>query len=181
MTNQTKPVSGKLKWIVLAFSFVLIGLDQLFKWLAQEYLAKLPELTLPVISDIFHLTYLENRGAAFGIFNGKAFFLIGLTGAILLGLLILLLSGRIKKPFLVWTGGLILAGGVGNLIDRIFRGYVIDYLDFRVIQFAVFNLADCCVVVGTILVLVYLLFFDQKKTDDGKTGEIADSQENRNV
>ena len=109
------------------------------------------------------MSYLENRGAAFGIFQGKAFFLIGLTGLILLALAGLILSGRLRSPFLLWTAGLIIGGGIGNLIDRIFRGYVIDYLDFRLIHFAIFNFADCCVVVGTLLVLIKLVFFDREK------------------
>ena len=147
--------SDKLKYVVLAFAAVLVGLDQLFKWLAQTRLPPRPGGTLPLIQDVFHLTYLENRGAAFGIFQGKAFFLIGLTG--------LILSGRLRSPFLLWTAGLIIGGGIGNLIDRIFRGYVIDYLDFRLIHFAIFNFADCCVVVGTLLVLIKLVFFDREK------------------
>lgn len=152
----------KLKYLILAFSAVLVGLDQLFKWLALTYLSTLPSLTMPVIQDVFHLTYLENRGAAFGILNGKKSFLIVLTGLIILALIVLLLLGRFRKPFLMWSVGLIIGGGVGNLIDRIFRHYVIDYLDFRIIEFAVFNFADCCVVVGTILVMIYLLFLDRK-------------------
>ncbi len=155
--------SDKLKYVVLAFAAVLVGLDQLFKWLAQTRLPPSPGGTLPLIQDVFHLTYLENRGAAFGIFQGKAFFLIGLTGLILLALAGLILSGRLRSPFLLWTAGLIIGGGIGNLIDRIFRGYVIDYLDFRLIHFAIFNFADCCVVVGTLLVLIKLVFFDREK------------------
>ncbi len=155
--------SDKLKYVVLAFAAVLVGLDQLFKWLAQTRLPPRPGGTLPLIQDVFHLTYLENRGAAFGIFQGKAFFLIGLTGLILLALAGLILSGRLRSPFLLWAAGLIIGGGIGNLIDRIFHGYVIDYLDFRLIHFAIFNFADCCVVVGTLLVLIKLVFFDREK------------------
>ena len=155
--------SDKLKYVVLAFAAVLVGLDQLFKWLAQTRLPPRPGGTLPLIQDVFDLTYLENRGAAFGIFQGKAFFLIGLTGLNLLALAGLILSGRLRSPFLLWTAGLIIGGGIGNLIDRIFRGYVIDYLDFRLIHFAIFNFADCCVVVGTLLVLIKLVFFDREK------------------
>lgn len=155
--------STKLKYWVLIFAAGLVGLDQLFKWLAQARLPDRPGRTFPLIQDAFHLTYVENRGAAFGIFQGRGIFLIGLTGALLLALTVLILTGRIKQPFLLWTMGMIIGGGAGNLIDRIFRGYVIDYLDFRLIHFAVFNFADCCVVVGTLLVLVKVVFFDREK------------------
>ena len=166
-----------LKYMILAFSGLLVGLDQLFKWLAQEYLAPLENFTYPLIPDVFHLTYLENRGAAFGIFAGKSFFLIGLTSVILAAILILLLSGRIRQPFLMWSLGLIVGGGIGNLIDRIFRQYVIDYLDFRLINFAVFNFADCCVVVGTALVLIYLVFLEHRGKEKKDSTDAAEASE----
>jgi len=150
-----------LPFLILLFSGGLVILDQIFKWLAQTHLTVLPGRTWPLIQDVFHLTYQENRGAAFGILSGRKEFLIILTGAVLLVLAVLLLAGKINRPFLMWCAGLIIGGGVGNLIDRIFRQYVIDYLDFRLIHFAIFNFADCCVVVGTILFMAYLLFFDR--------------------
>ena len=61
-----------------------------------------------------------------------------------------------KSNFLIWSVALVIAGGVGNLIDRIFRHFVIDYIEVRLINFAVFNFADCCVVIGTIMIVCYL-------------------------
>lgn len=149
-----------MKYIVLCFSLLIVGVDQLFKKLAIDYLSQ--EITFPVIQDFFHLTYLENRGAAFGILSGKGVFLIVLTLIVIVFLIIIILMNKIKSKFLLWSIALVIGGGIGNLIDRVFRGFVVDYLDMRVIQFAVFNFADCCVVVGTILIMYYILFLDKK-------------------
>lgn len=149
-----------MKYIALAVSLLIVGLDQWFKVLAIEHLSTRPDLTLPVIQDVFHLTYVENRGAAFGMMDGMGIFLIVATGIILLGIILLILLNKIRGGFLLWSLSLVIGGGIGNLIDRIFRHYVVDYLDVRIIQFAVFNFADCCVVIGTILVVIDILFLD---------------------
>lgn len=144
-----------------------------------RYLSDVP--TLPLIDGVFHLTYVENRGAAFGILDGKGVFLIILTTIVLLALIVLLLLNKLRHPLLLTALALFLGGGFGNLIDRVFRHYVVDFLDFRLINFAVFNFADCCVVVGTILLFIYVLFFmDKKETvkeaaaEETQTGEQND-------
>ncbi|WMJ23115.1 signal peptidase II [Paludicola sp. MB14-C6] len=156
-----------MKYFALSFSLLIIGLDQLFKELAIIYLS--PIATHPIIEDIFHLTYVENKGAAFGIMQGKKIFLIGVTFLVIIAAIVFILMNKVKSNFFLWSLALIIGGGVGNLIDRAFRGFVVDYLDVRLINFAVFNFADCCVVVGTILVMIYLIFFEGKK---GKTSVI---------
>ncbi len=165
------------KILVLLGAVGLIGLDQLFKWLAVRYLSGVT--THPLIEGVFHLTYVENRGAAFGILDGKGIFLILLTAAVLIALIGLLFMGKFHHPLLLTAITLFLGGGIGNLIDRIFRHYVVDFLDFRLINFAVFNFADCCVVVGTILLFVYVLFFmdkNKKETDTVLKHESEDMQ-----
>lgn len=152
------------RFIALAVSLLLVGLDQYFKHLAFTNLSTQPDLTIPVIPNVFHLTYVENRGAAFGMMDGKGLFLVILTGIVLIAAIVYLVLGKVKSTLLLCAVSLIIGGGIGNLVDRIFRQYVIDYLDFRIIQFAVFNFADCCVVVGTILVMAYIVFFDRKKS-----------------
>lgn len=153
-----------MKIIVLCFSLLLVGVDQLFKKLAIEYLMDLPGKTIPIIEDVLHLSYVENRGAAFGIMQDKRAFMIIFTAVVLLAVLAFLIFNKTNNKLLFWTLGLIIGGGVGNLIDRIFNGYVVDYIDFRLINFAVFNFADCCVVVGTILLMVYIIFFESKNS-----------------
>ena len=149
--------------VILIYEIIIIALiciDQFSKYLALNYL-KL-EGSIPVIQNIFHLTYVENRGAAFGMFqnNQIVFVLIALVASIF-GLYYL----HKKKIPMVGRVGIILiiAGAIGNLIDRVRLGFVVDYFDFRFIWEYVFNVADIYVVVGTILLCIYILFIEGKE------------------
>ena len=147
--------------VVLMASAVLVVIDQLIKSWALNTLAGASSVV--VIPGLLQLTYVENRGAAFGIFQGKVGLLSIITMAVLIVAIFLLLTGKLKHRLLIWSVGLIIAGGAGNLIDRLTRTFVVDYLDISpLFQFPVFNFADCCVVVGTCLLAIYLLFFDGK-------------------
>ena len=152
--------------IALLMSTVLVVLDQFFKVLAMDKLE--PIGSLPVIPDIFHLTYIENRGAAFGMMEGKKWVLIGLTAAVLLVAVLLVLAGKLENNnHLLFSVCTIIGGGVGNLIDRIYRGFVVDYVHLKLINFAVFNFADICVTLGTVWLLLYLIL-DMKKEASGE-------------
>lgn len=161
-----------MKYIALCFSLLLVGVDQWFKLLAIEHLSGI--VTYPLIDGVLHLTYLENRGAAFGMMNGKISLLAIITIFVIGILVALILLKRVKSKFLIWSLSLIIGGGIGNLIDRLARGFVVDYIDVRLINFAVFNFADCCVVIGTILVMFYILFLDKSTTKQG--GEVASAE-----
>jgi len=152
-----------MKYIVLCFSLLIVGLDQFFKKLAVENLSNIE--TMPLIDGFFHLSYVENRGAAFGILDEKAMLLSVFTIVILLAVIGFIVTGKMKNKFLLWAMALVLGGGIGNLIDRLSKGYVVDYLDLRVINFAVFNFADCCVVIGAILIILYMFFVDGKNAN----------------
>lgn len=150
-----------LIWFLIAAIAVI--LDQVTKWLAVEFLTKVE--TVPLIQNVLHLTYLENTGAAFGILkNNRWVFLIISTVAI-----IALLAYIAKfPPKSKWLGvglSFIVGGGIGNMIDRVLLGYVVDFIDFRLINFAVFNVADSFVCVGAVLVLIYVFFFSYKKKE----------------
>ncbi|MDL2218873.1 signal peptidase II [Ruminococcaceae bacterium OttesenSCG-928-O06] len=133
-------------------SALLVAVDQILKLLAARYLA--PVGSAPLIPGIIGLKYVENRGAAFNILDGMQGLLIVVTGAALLFGAWLLLFRR-PKDKLEYTAILLLfAGGVGNLIDRIARGYVVDYLNLLFMRFAVFNFADCLVCIGFALLVV---------------------------
>lgn len=139
---------------------ILIGLDQLSKYWALNYLKDAE--SIPVIQNMFHLTYVENRGAAFGMFqNNQIIFIVVAILASIFGLYYL----HTKKVHLVGKIGilLIISGAIGNLIDRVRLGFVVDYFDFRIIWEYVFNVADVFVVVGTMLLCVYILFFEDKE------------------
>lgn len=140
------------------YIFLLIIGDQLAKYAART---NLTNRSVPIIPGYFELTYLENRGAAFGIFQSKRFILIGLTSVVILALIIYLIKKRPARPWMRASLILIIGGAIGNLIDRIANGYVVDYLHFyvrNVFNWPVFNFADICVVIGTILLAAELLF-----------------------
>lgn len=145
---------------------LLVGIDQLIKYWAVHALQ--PQGSIPFLhigdTEILNLTYLENKGAAFSSFSGMRWFLIAITVLLMAACVVAMVKYRKRSKMIPICAALILAGGIGNLIDRLFRGgSVVDYLDVRLFSFAVFNFADCCVVIGVILFAVYLFFFDGKK------------------
>lgn len=132
-----------------------------------------PEGFVTVIPGVFSLTYSENRGVAFGLFqDGTVFFAI--TTSIVIILFSILLFRNYKKSKLFATAAaLIIGGGLGNLFERVVLGYVVDYLSLSFFP-PICNFADYCITAGTICLIVYLLFFsdfmksDKKKTQDGE-------------
>lgn len=141
---------------------LLIALDQLTKYLAVAYLQ--PIDTLPIIEGVIHLTYVENTGAAFSMLSGNQLFLKGVT-IVAITIMMFVFRKLLSKPEEDWIKAcfvLIISGGIGNLIDRLRLDYVIDFIDFRLINFAIFNGADSFVSVGTAL-LFYVVFFGKTK------------------
>lgn len=138
-------------------SLLLIIVDQLTKHKIRVGMAV--NESLPIFNDVFHITYVQNFGAAFSILQGKQAFLIGITLIALIGML-LYMSIKIRKNHWLLTLSLsfIIGGGLGNLIDRIRMGYVVDFFDFRV--FPVFNVADICVCLGCGMLILYVFFFE---------------------
>jgi len=121
--------------------------------------------SIPVIQDVFHITYIHNTGAAFSIMAGQISLLILLPLFMIIAAVVFMFVMRKKgHPMLMTSVALIAGGGVGNLIDRMMLGYVVDYLDFRV--FPIFNLADIAVCIGCGLLILYVLFFDGKQKDE---------------
>ncbi|MFQ8601696.1 MAG: signal peptidase II [Anaerovoracaceae bacterium] len=122
--------------------------------------------TVPVIENIFHITYVQNRGAAFSLMEGEGLFLIGLPAAVITAALIALFLKRKKwSRLLNLSVAFICAGGLGNLIDRVSQGYVVDMFDFRV--FPVFNIADIFICAGCGLLLIEVLFAERKREKNG--------------
>ncbi|MCH5325270.1 MAG: signal peptidase II [Eubacterium sp.] len=165
-------------YLALAVAAGLIGLDQLTKIFIDNSM-HIHE-TFPIIAfgdtQVLNITYEQNTGAAFSILEGKQIFLIIVTGAILLGMLFLLLTKRIRRPTYVWCVALILAGGIGNLIDRLARGFVVDFIDFRIINFAVFNVADICAVIGSVGLLVFVVTDEIKDYRRKKAEKLTDGE-----
>ena len=145
------------KWYALIIAAV-IAIDRFVKLWAQKALPTREGWTLPVWEDVFHLTYVENRGAAFGMLQNQRVFFVIVTLLIVLVLIWLLF---IKKEQKFLTGAalsLIMGGALGNFYDRLVYGFVVDMFDFRLINFAVFNFADCCITVGAFMLIGYEIY-----------------------
>lgn len=140
-------------WI--AVMVLAVFFDQLTKYLTVLYLK--PIDTLPIINDVIHLTYVENPGAAFGMMKDQRWLFMVVSSVSIVALLIYLF----KKKTQHWMENLAIAfivgGGIGNMIDRVILGYVVDMIDFRLINFAVFNVADSFVCVGAGLLMLYII------------------------
>lgn len=136
-------------WIAALISFIL---DQLTKyWVVQNF--DLGE-TRPIWFEVFHFTYVTNTGAAFSLFTGNVEWLRWLSLAVSLLLMAIAWFGPVMRNLEQLGYGLILGGALGNGIDRFFAGYVVDFLDFRLIRFPVFNLADVSINLGIVCLLI---------------------------
>lgn len=144
---------------VIIFIVALIALDQVTKYIAVNNLKPLGSIS--VIDKILRFTFVENRGAAFGIFQGKTIMLSVVTIAIVIGVVYFYTMLPRTKVYtcLKFSLILIIAGAIGNLIDRLFRGYVVDFFHATFINFPVFNVADIYVVVGAISMAIITIFF----------------------
>ena len=167
--------------IWLAVIIVTVFLDQLTKYLTVLHLK--PIDTLPIIEDVFHLTYVENTGAAFGMMkDARWVFMITSTVAIIGILGYMIHRYYVKKEKLHWAEALslslIVGGGIGNMIDRTILGYVVDMIDCRFINFAVFNVADSFVCIGAGVMILHLFLMtaqEYKATKAAKAAEGADA------
>lgn len=150
-------------WVVMVATFIL---DQLTKYYVShtfEYLE-----SVPVLPNIFHLTYVHNFGAAFSILQNKQGFLI-LISILVIGAVIYFYQQLPKDWVSRLALGLALGGTFGNLLDRVRFGYVIDFFDFQI--WPVFNIADSAIVVGMILFAIKILLMNE---EENETGEIED-------
>ena len=162
--------------IWLAVIIVTVFLDQLTKYLTVLHLK--PIDTLPIIEDVFHLTYVENTGAAFGMMkDARWVFMITSTAAIIGILGYMIHRYYVKKEKLHWAEALslslIVGGGIGNMIDRTMLGYVVDMIDCRFINFAVFNVADSFVCIGAGLMILYLIILTVREYQAEKAAKLA--------
>lgn len=158
-----------LQVITLVSILLLVALDQIIKLLVLNYLE--PIGSVPLIDGFIRLNYAENTGAAFGSFSGYTELLSVFTFvAIVIGTLALMFK-KIKFGVEYVCVALIIAGGLGNLIDRVFRGFVVDYIEPLFIDFAIFNFADILVTCSAVVLiawLIYDIYRDSKKEKDSK-------------
>jgi len=168
--------------ITLLVAALVVGVDQATKFLIVRNM--LPGQDIPVIGGVLHLHYAQNSGAAFSLFQFQGVQWVFITASILASIGIVVFLARKKTP-IHWFGllsmGLILGGALGNLIDRLHTvdHTVIDFIYFKLINFAVFNVADSGITVGAILLCIYILFFHEKfrksllPKEPGNSGEPA--------
>lgn len=164
-------------YALIGFAAAVIA-DQASKWLAAVYLKDSEPYV--IIDGVFQLRYLENRGAAFGMLQNRQ--LLFVAGGMIIFLVVAYLYGKLpheKKYFALRVCAVLLcAGAVGNMIDRVRLNYVIDFLYFNLIDFPIFNIADCYVVVSCILFII-LIFFYYKDNDLERIISGTDRQEKK--
>lgn len=155
----------KTKWLLLDLIMVviLLGLDQLTKYLSIINLKDHPAIRL--IDGVLELNYLENRGSAFGMLQNQKFFIL-FTGFVFMAVILFLL---VKLPedrrfnIVHVLLSMIIAGGIGNMIDRFRFDYVVDFISFVLINFPIFNVADCYIVIAVVVLFILFLFVYKEK------------------
>ena len=142
--------------IYLCLIVVAVAADQLLKYIVVNGLGMMN--SVPVIENFFYIHCIPNDGIALGMMSGKQTTVIVITSVFMaaLGIFLFLFRNRFH-PFPLCAVALIVGGGIGNIIDRIRLGYVVDFLEFRIWPY-IFNLADVFVVAGCVMVLIYVLF-----------------------
>ena len=155
-------------------SALVVALDISLKYLVYTNMSAGD--TIPVIKGVLNITYVQNTGAAFGILSQHRwiFLVLSCLLIVLVALFILLCKNYHRLTYI--SAALVLGGGIGNMVDRIALGYVVDYIDFKMFDFWVwvFNAADAAVCIGAALFVIYLVFFDGKMTKAGKKAVLFD-------
>lgn len=160
----------------LLLTAAAIGSDQLLKWWIVTHLEE--GQTVPFLPGVMQLNHYHNTGAAWNSLAGRTGFLVIFTALLLAALLWLVVRYKVRHPLGLSGAALVLGGGIGNMIDRICLGYVVDMFDLTFMDYPIFNLADCFVVVGCILGGIYYAFIHDKgkKKEQHHEGE-ADRQQ----
>ena len=147
---------NKMPFVALLIAAVIVLADQIIKFFVLSELK--PIGTVKVIDGVFNLTYVENRGVAFGIFQDMRWVFVAVTCILLFLIIFYLFKKRPKGKLFYICAGMIIGGGVGNLIDRLVHGYVVDYLAVSFFP-PVCNFADYCITIGVFILVIYVIFF----------------------
>ena len=141
--------------ILIAVIAAVIGLDQLTKWLTVVNLAEYE--SFPLWQDVLHFTYVKNTGMAFGMLKDHRWVFMVFSTIAIVALIVYLFRFRPESRWMQISMAMIIGGGIGNMIDRVFLGYVVDFIDVTLINFAVFNVADSFVCVGAGIMILCLV------------------------
>lgn len=148
---------------------VLTAIDQLSKLYMYNMSGGEIGYSIPIINDFFHLTYIENHGGIFGVFQGKINYFTIISIVLIAYVVITEIKNFKKYKFPIKLGiSIITAGALGNMIDRIFRGFVIDMVDFRGIWGFIFNIADTYIHIGLYIILFTLIKDEYEKMKKNK-------------
>ena len=169
--------------LMIAIILGAIVLDNLTKWLTVICLEY--RETVPLWQDVFHFTHERNEGAAFGMLSDHRWVFMVVSTVAIIGLLIYLFRFTPKSKIVQISLSMIAGGGIGNMIDRVYLGYVVDFIDVRLIDFAVFNVADSFVTVGAFLFMGYMIYdtvqeYKREKDAKNQKAEAVEKQEEQN-
>ena len=148
--------------LYLSIALLIAVIDQVVKYFVVMYLE--PVSTVTAIPHLLDLIYIENTGVAFGMFKNLRWIFVIVTLAVIVAFVILLFKNAGNNRLFSIASVLIIGGGIGNLIDRIFRGFVVDYLQLSFFP-PVCNFADYCITAGTVVLVIYLLFYSELSSD----------------
>ena len=159
--------------LALVVAVVCLATDQITKYIVISNM-QLGQ-TIGFLDGFLDFTYIHNTGGAWGMLSGQRLFLLSVTAVVMIAIIVFLIKNAKRSKLLFWAGCLVLSGGIGNMIDRIFRdGKVIDFLEVQFIDFPVFNVADCAVVIGAGLLILYFIidtvkeFKEKRHKNDGE-------------
>ena len=161
----------KTRYLLIA---ALILLDQAVKYAVRATM-DVGE-SIPLLQGVFHFTYVQNTGAAFSMFEGMSTFLTLIPLAALIAAVWYMEKHLEEHVTFLLSMILIISGGLGNLIDRVWKGYVTDLFDFCLIDFPVFNIADIGICVGCFFLVVYIFFFDKESEKKDEMGDMQNEQ-----
>ena len=154
-----------MPYIAVAIGVALAAIDQVIKFFVNANLKEVGSVS--VIDNLLSFTYVENNGVAFGSFAGNRWIFVVLTTALIAAILIYMFKKKPQSKLFYASVALIVGGGIGNFIDRVLYGYVIDYISLSFFP-PVCNFADYCITVGTVLLMIYVLFFTRTGNKDLK-------------
>lgn len=158
----------------LVSAAVLLAIDQITKYFVLKYLKPVGAVT--VISGLLEFSYVENTGAAFGLFKNSMWFIMVLTVIAFIAIAVVLFRYKNHTAFSYIAATLLIAGGIGNLIDRILYGFVVDFIHALFFNY-VFNFADCCVTVGAVLFVLHILVLSYREKKAEQAAQTSENNE----
>ncbi len=150
-----------MPFVALLIGALVVAVDQIIKVIVVNNVK--PSGTVTVIDGLFNLQYVENNGVAFGMFQNMRWFFVALTSLMIFAVIFYMFKKRPQGKLFYILAGLIIGGGIGNLIDRVLYGYVIDYISLSFFP-PVCNFADYCITIGVIILALWLLFKSPSKS-----------------